>query len=219
MHAVRRWRSSPAYLLVAIAVLATGFVVYAHWNPRNYLSLRPVAEAGPTTTVALAVPVMLALAALMAMAPARPRTVTAAALLALLVPIACAGFAEAKVLVDDCVPEPAVGVARSPDGRWDVVRVRYHCSSDSDGYLDKFLLRSRAGWLSRESALPVAVVQHSFVNSMLAEVVRVEFAAGNAVVLHTWDGAVQSTTFDPGSLAFRDRFGHCEHDPALLCPE
>ncbi|MFF5225983.1 hypothetical protein [Dactylosporangium sp. NPDC000521] len=217
MPSPRRWRSRPAYPLVAIAVLATGFVAYAHWNPRNHLSLRPVAEVAPTIAVALAVPMMLVLAVALTVAPGPLRTLAVSALFVLPVPLACAGLVMAEVLDDSCKPGPAAGAARSPDGRWDVVRVQYHCASDSDGYFDKFLLRSRAGWLSRESPLPVAVVWHSFHNGTLADVVRVEFAAGNTIVLHTWAGTVHSTTFDPGSLAVRDQFGHCEHDPTLLC--
>lgn len=36
-----------------MAVLALVAVVYMHWNPRRYLSLRPSAALGPTVAVAL----------------------------------------------------------------------------------------------------------------------------------------------------------------------
>ncbi|GAA3207637.1 hypothetical protein GCM10010532_030510 [Dactylosporangium siamense] len=208
------WLASP---FVAVAVLAIAVEVYAHRNPRNYLALRPVAEYGPTFAVALAVPVLLALAVLVAAPPGSFRTVTAWVLVALVLPVGCVGGLADPLVAAERQVRSSTTATRSSDGRWEVVIVGYTYHSDSDGYLDEFVLRSRAGWLSREAPRPLAFIWHSS-HQVQVEVVRVEIPAPGAIELHTSDGAVHRTTFDPAGLAIADRFEQCGDEGQFICP-
>ncbi|GAA2600539.1 hypothetical protein GCM10010399_34180 [Dactylosporangium fulvum] len=214
-HTWRRW---PAYPLVTVTVLGIAGEAYAHWNPRRYLSLRPLAEPEPTIAVALAAPVLLALAILVTVRPGPRRTVTASALLALLVPIVCIGWFDNLMSEGGWEPSSISPAASSPDGRWDVVQIRYHNSSASDGYYDEYQLRSRAGWLSRESPHPLAGIMYSFPIHDQLQVTRIEFPASNTIELYTTDGAVHRTSFNPASLAIDDMFELCDDDQTRLCP-
>lgn len=214
------WRRWLAYSLVAVAVLATAAVVYVQWNPRRYLSLRPLAELGPTITVALAAPVLLASAVLLAATPGRRRTVTASVLLALVLPVGCAGYVKDEFLAEEWKPRSIAITARSPDGHWVVVAIRYTSAYASDYYYDEFHLRSHAGWLSREAPRPLAVVGYTVHEneSDQLNVVRIEFHTGSTIEVYTNDGAVHSTSFDPASLAIDDKFETCDDDLTHLCP-
>ncbi|MDG6110494.1 hypothetical protein Daura_20665 [Dactylosporangium aurantiacum] len=203
-----------------MTVLAAAAVVYVHWNPRRYLSLRPLAELGPTITVALAALVLLAAVVVLAAAPGLRRTVTASVLLALVLPVGCAGFVKGTYLAEEWQPRSVDITARSPDGHWIVVAIRYTSHYDSDVYYDEFHLRSRAGLLSREAPHPLAVVGYTFHEneSDQLDIVRIAFAGSSTIEVHTNDGVVYRTSFNPASLAIEDQFGLCEDDLTHLCP-
>jgi hypothetical protein len=205
---------------VAVTVLATLAVVYVQWNPRRYLSLRPLAELGPTITVALAVPVLLASAVLLAATRGRRRTVTASVLLALVLPVGCAGYVKGDLLAKEWLPGSTAITARSSDGHWVVVAIRYTSDYDSDVYYDEFHLRSHVGWLSREAPYPLAVVGYTYNKneSDQLNVVRIAFRTGSIIEVYTNDGALHTTSFDPASLAIDDQFEQCDDDLTHLCP-
>ncbi|MER7004669.1 hypothetical protein ABT297_16700 [Dactylosporangium sp. NPDC000555] len=201
-------------------MLAIAVVVYAHWNPRRYLSLRPLAALEPTIAVALAAPVLLALAVLLTAPPGWRRTVPAAVLLGLVVPVCCIGYVEDLLRDDGYKPESIVTASSSPDGRWAVLRITYSCYCDSDSYYEEFQLRSRAGWLSREAPHPLAVVGYTVHKSRSEqlEIVRIELPGDSTIEVYTNDGAVHRTSFHPASLTIDDQFEECGDELTHLCP-
>ncbi|MGI5238913.1 hypothetical protein [Dactylosporangium sp. CA-139066] len=215
-----RQRGIAGCCLVAVAVLAVAIEVYAHWNPRRYLSLWPVAGVPPTVAVVLAVPVLLAATVLLTAPAGRLRTAAVTALLALLVPGCCIGFVKNLFRHDGYQPVSVFTTAASPDGRWVILGIAYRCTCDSDGYYNEFHLRSRAGWLSREAPHPLAVVGYTVhkPRGQQLEIVRIALPGDNTIEMYTNDGALHRTSFDPADLTIADQFEACGEELTHLCP-
>ena len=208
-----RWRRWVAYGLVAVVIVAAAALVYVNSNPRRYLALMPLAGSGTVMPVAVAAPVLLGIAILLAGRSGLLTRVVAAVTLSLTLPIACLWYIYNATSWMDYKSEPPVVLAQSSDGRWEIVGITYYSDGDSDGYYEALWLRSRAGWLSRESPRPLASGWHDFGNSgPELDVVRVTFPGHNAIALFTSDGKTHDTSFNSTTLAVHDRFSLCEPD-------
>jgi hypothetical protein len=212
-----RWRRRLAYCLVAAAVVAIAVLVLANWNPRRYVALMPLAGPNPAMTAAVALAVLIGFVVLLAAPAGRRTNMLAVALMSLTLPTLCAWGGAAGFGLNDDEPVYSATAARSPDGRWQIV-VRTFTGTSTD-YYDEFRLQSRAGWRSRESPRPLAVIRGYSSNATAnLEVVSIAFPSANTIALSTNDGQAYTTSFNPATLATADEFGMCDGVPPRLCP-
>lgn len=182
--------------IAVVAVLMIVAVIVARSNPWRYVHLMPAADTGVFLAVMTAAVVLLGVAAQVA---ARPRRV-ASAVTAWLV---AAMFVLCAWPVFDAVHDTgydrgaAAVVAVSPDGRFEVVAVRYRARG-STFHVDRYQLRSRAGAFSRQADRALADIYQSGERRAVA---AVNFSGPHEVELRTADNSRWTVTFDPRTLS------------------
>lgn len=185
-----RWLAAVLALLAAglLAVLVLGVP-----NQGNLLVLRPLQRTWIVPCLGILAGVLLLVGARL-VSRSRPASVVIPVVVGVVaVPLCAVAVAWGLFFVNfrnEILREEVLGV--SPDGRFEVVRQDITDWKDVPG--TELRIRSRAGLLSRESALPLASCEG------VPAGLRTEFLGDGVVQLSVPDGRSRRTSFDPHTL-------------------
>jgi hypothetical protein len=187
-----------AIAVVAANVSAVTLVGVARWNPWHLVRLIDLAhkdlEFGAVIFAMASTVVVLGM-----LGAGRKRVAVASAIvapLALVILFVGSYWADLKSL--DYLPAAKFKtLAVSPDGGYEVVAAEYRSGGDSDAYFEGLKIRSRAGYLSKESDRLLAQFWiHRADQTSSVRISSVRFAGRDHIALQTSDGVEWSVRFD-----------------------